>query len=181
MRMHRTYVVGGSMALLALLLAWRGCASGDSQPATVAPTPAPAANAGQGGSPAAAEAAARAARERHVVSMRAAVATLQRYLAALGEDQALADTYWVGGRPPERSGEADLRSLTDLRALRIENGTPTPLDSLAPPDAVEIPVELRISTRNAPLRRYHGWYRLRRTGDGWRITSAAIDASPPRR
>ena len=167
-----------------LLLAWRGCTR-DGTPAdagvqAMSPPAAPATPTTPGAQ-AEAEAGIRATRQRRDASLRSAVSTVQRYLTALGEDQARADTFWAGGRPPPGTREADLRTLTELRALRIENGSPVALDSQAVPDAVEIPVELRISTRNAPLRHYQGWYRLRRAGDGWQITSAAIDASPPRR
>ena len=134
--------------------------------------------------------AANAAREAETAKLRAqirqyddavyaAVATLQRYLAALGgDDRAKADAFWVGKRPPADSHEADLRTLKDLRGLRIENGKPKPLDSEPVPTALEIPVELRVATKGSPLRRYQGWYRLRRgASDGqWEITSASVDA-----
>jgi len=131
-----------------------------------------------------AAAAQRALVARHNQAMSTAVSTLHAYLAALGgDDRAKADAYWAGGKPPARSGEADLRTLKDLRALRTENGRPTPLDSEPVPNALEIPVELRASFRGAPQRRYRGWYRLRRAvADGsWEITSASIDASPQQR
>jgi hypothetical protein len=109
----------------------------------------------------------------------AAVATLQRYLAALGgEDRAQADAFWVGDRPPADSHEADLRMIENLRGLRIENGRPKALDSQPVPSALEIPVELRVSVEGEPLRRYRGWYRLRRAvaDGGWEISSASVDA-----
>ena len=117
-------------------------------------------------------------------AMSAAVSTLHAYLAALGgNDRNKADTYWAGDKPPARTGEADLRALKDLAALRTENGTPTPLDSDPVPNTLEIPVELRASFSDAPMRRYRGWYRLRRAvvDGGWEITSASIDALPPQR
>jgi hypothetical protein len=134
--------------------------------------------------------AANAAREAEAVKLRArarqyddavyaAVATLQRYLAALGgDDRAKADAFWVGKHPPANSHEADLRTLKDLRGLRIENGKPKPLDSEPVPAALEIPVELRAGVEGSQLRRYRGWYRLRRAvSDGqWEISSASVDA-----
>jgi hypothetical protein len=120
----------------------------------------------------------RAQIKQHDDALYAAVATLQRYLAALGgEDRAKADAFWVGKRAPADSHEADLRTLKDLRGLRIENGKPKPLDSQPVPAALEIPVELRVSTKGSPLRRYQGWYRLRRgVADGqWEISSASVD------
>lgn len=130
---------------------------------------------------AAAEAEAAELRERirrHDEALYAAVATLQRYLAALGgDDRAKADAYWDGDGPPEDTHEADLRSLEQLRGLRIENGKPKALDSQPVPAALEIPVELRAGFEDGPMRRYRGWYRLRRSGDGsWKITSASVDA-----
>ena len=109
--------------------------------------------------------------------MYVAVSTLHRYLAALGgADRAKADAFWTGKTPPAASGEADLRSLKDLHSFRIENGTPKPLDSESVPNALEIPVELRANLQGQPLRRYRGWYRMRRAvaDGGWEITSASI-------
>lgn len=117
---------------------------------------------------------------RHDEALYAAVATLQRYLAALGsDDRAKADAFWDGDGPPEDTREADLRSLEQLRGLRIENGKPKALDSQPVPSALEIPVELRAGFEDGPMRRYRGWYRLRRAGDGnWKITSASVDVVP---
>lgn len=114
---------------------------------------------------------------RHDDALYAAVATLQRYLAALGgDDRAAADAFWAGGSPPRDPNEADLRNLRELRGLRIENGKPQALDSEPVPRALEIPVELRVSVANGPLRRYQGWYRMRRAvaDDRWEITSASV-------
>lgn len=115
---------------------------------------------------------------RHDDAVYAAIATLQRYLAALGDDdRSRADAFWAGKKPPTDTREADLRSLRDLRGLRIENGKPQALDSEAVPQSLEIPVELRVGFAHGPMRRYRGWYRLRRSViDGqWEITSASID------
>ncbi|MGH8031910.1 MAG: hypothetical protein ACREO8_05965 [Luteimonas sp.] len=114
-------------------------------------------------------------------AMYAAVSALQRYLAALGrDDHANADTFWVDKHPPTDSVEADLRSLKGLHGLRIESGTPKPLDSDPVPRALEIPITLRASLKDSPMRHYTGWYRLRRASsdDRWEITSASVDAVP---
>lgn len=129
--------------------------------------------------PAAAEQAAklRVLERRRIDAMTAAVSTLHEYLAALsGNDRAAADAFWTGKHPPADSGEADLRTLKGLLSLRIQNRTPKPLDSEDVPAALEIPVELRASIEGQALRRYRGWYRLRRAVDGhWEVTSASID------
>lgn len=94
-------------------------------------------------------------------------------------DRSEADAYWVDGRPVP-SAEADLRELGPVTGLRIDNARPEPLDGQPVPGAVEIPVRLRIGGEG-PLRHYSGHYRLRQTGDGWRISSASIDPSPAQR
>ncbi len=114
-------------------------------------------------------------------AMYVVVATLQRYLAAVGgQDWAKADPLWSNDQPPAQSGEADLRTLADLQALRIQNGTPKALDAEPVPNALEIPVQLRASFKHGGGRRYEGWYRLRRNvADGsWEITSASISVQP---
>ena len=174
------------VACACLLLLARSCGGEASTGGSGADGASAAAGADASGNQAAAnaEAARQAQAAAYAGAMRAAVDTLHKYLTALGEDQARADAYWSGGAPPPNDdGEADLRTLRDLRALRIENGNPRPLDSQAVPAALEIPVQLRVSLQGAPQRRYDGHYRLRRaiSGDRWEITSAAIDALPPRR
>lgn len=110
-----------------------------------------------------------------------AVSTVHRYLTALGAGvPAKSDPFWSGGKPPRPRNEADLPGLDGLRSLRIENGAPRALDTLPIPEALEIPVNLRAGMQAAPMRRYQGYYRLRRTLDkqGWELTSARIDAVP---
>lgn len=165
------------LALLAFRLAGeRERAPG---PATAARTPDAAAPAPQAADALRQDALAREAATARENAIRDAVSTLHRYLTALGTgDAAKSDPFWSGGRPPRTRNEADLPALDGLRSLRIENGTPRALDDLALPEALEIPVTLRAGMKDAPGRRYEGYYRLRRTLDkrGWELTSARIDA-----
>lgn len=109
-----------------------------------------------------------------------ATSAVQSYLAAVGaQDWKKADVFWTNQRPG--SGDADLRALKKVHALRIENDTPEALDKEAVPKALEVPVNLRASFQDGqPMRRYRGWYRVRKkvSGEGWEITSASIDAVP---
>lgn len=122
--------------------------------------------------------------ERYASAMRAAVSTLHRYLAALpGEDRAAADAFWVAGKPAPDADEADLRVLPATPTqFRTRNRTPEALDRAPRPEAVRIPVELRLALEGQPVRRYEGWYELRRSAgsDEWRISCASIDAVAPR-
>ncbi len=180
MRIRTTWLLLAALLVIGAFMGIRSCQRGGIDPAATTPA---------AGSPATSPSAQqtdadlqaarlRAQIKQHDDALYAAVATLQKYLAALGgDDRAKADAFWAGQHPPEQTHEADLRSLKDLRGLRIENGRPQALDSEPVPAALEIPVELRVSMEGNPLRRYRGWYRLRRAvADGqWEITSASID------
>jgi hypothetical protein len=172
------------LVVVGIALGVRSCAGNEGAPTDTAAA-APPVDADGGGAAtgsATADAAVRQALMQHRNdAMREAVSVVHAYLTALGgDDRAKADAFWAGGKPPARSGEADLRTLETLHALRIQNGTPSALDSEPVPNALEIPVELRASLDDAPMQRYRGWYRLRRAvaGGGWEITSASIDALP---
>ncbi len=174
------WILGVVVLLLCAAAGLRSCLhdDGDDAASTQAGAPVAQPNAADATATADATAAQRALIARRNEAIADAVSALHAYLAALGgEDRAKADAYWAGGKPPARAGEADLRDLKNLRALRSENGTPSPLDSEPVPNALEIPIELRASFSDAPQRRYRGWYRLRRavSGDGWEITSASVD------
>lgn len=173
------WIVGVVVLLLCVAAGLRSCLHDDGDDAASKQAGAPAARPNAVDTATAdADAAQRALVARRNEAMTRAVSALHAYLAALGgEDRAKADAYWAGGKPPARTGEADLRDLKNLRALRSENGTPSPLDSEPVPNALEIPIELRASFSDAPQRRYRGWYRLRRalSGEGWEITSASVD------
>lgn len=174
------WILGVVVLLLCAAAGLRSCLHDDGDDAASTPAGTPAAQPNTADTTAAADATAaqRALVARRNEAMASAVSALHAYLAALGgEDRAKADAYWAGGKPPARTGEADLRDLKNLRALRSENGTPSALDSGPVPNALEIPIELRASFSDAQQRRYRGWYRLRRavSGGGWEITSASID------
>ncbi|UHH10668.1 hypothetical protein LU699_02720 [Luteimonas fraxinea] len=132
-------------------------------------------------SPAAAIAAGNAElRAAHDTAMQDAVSAVHAYLAALfKDDRSEADALWIHGRPASQ-GEADLRTLEDVPGLRVDNERPQPLDATPVPTALRIPVHLRIGGQG-PLRRYSGYYDLRRDGETWRITAASIDPSPAQR
>lgn len=173
------WIVGVVVLLLCAAAGLRSCLRDDGDAAsTQAGAPVAQPNAADATAAGDAVAAQRALIARRNEAMADAVSALHAYLAALGgDDRAKADAYWAGGKPPARTGEADLRELKNLRALRSENGTPSPLDSEPVPNALEIPIDLRASFSDAPQRRYRGWYRLRRavSGGGWEITSASVD------
>jgi len=106
--------------------------------------------------------------------VRGAVSDVHAYIsAAAGKDWETADAFWVGGKPPARPGDQVLRQLEGLKAMRIINQPPVYLDQQSPPEAVEIPVVLRINDSGG-TRKISGWYRIRRDGEQWKITSASL-------
>ena len=165
--------------LLVLILPLAHCScqrdAGGDAPATAAAdganAPRPAAISGESPdapSPVAAQAASSAALQ--------ATSALHAYLGALpGPERAIADAYWAGGNPGSPAGDAALRDVPGLRAMRIDNDTPRPLDRQSPPAAFEIPLKLRLDTDAGPYR-LQGFYRLRARidGQGWEITSAEL-------
>ncbi len=109
--------------------------------------------------------------------VRGAVSDVHAYIrAAAGKDWEAADAFWVGGKAPTRPGDQVLRQLEGLQAMRITNQPPVHLDEQSPPDALEIPVVLRINDSGGS-REITGWYRTRRDGEGWKITSASLAPS----
>ena len=108
-------------------------------------------------------------------SLRAATAVVHEYIGVLLNDRQAAAKFWAGGSFPPRPDDAVLHALNEVRNLRITNGAGIALDQNQPPQAIEIPVQLRISTADG-LVRLHGWYRVRpRVGSGdWEITSASL-------
>ena len=107
-------------------------------------------------------------------AVRGAASDVHAYIrAAAAKDWATADAYWSGGKPPARPGDQVMRELVGLQAMRIVNQPPVFLDQQSPPDALEIPVELRIRDSDGS-RELTGWYRTRRDGTQWKITSASL-------
>lgn len=107
-------------------------------------------------------------------AVRGAVSDVHAYIrAAAAKDWAKADAFWSGGKPPARPGDQVLRELEGLQTMRIVNQPPVHLDQQSPPDALEIPVELRIRDSGGN-REITGWYRARRDGAQWKITSASL-------
>lgn len=106
-----------------------------------------------------------------------AVDILHGYLRELGNGQHdEAEKRWAYHRSPSVSEEAGLRSLANLQALRIDNGSPKLLDAEPVPAYLEIPVELRASIDGGQVLRFHGWYRLRHNPvtTRWELTAASV-------
>lgn len=173
------------MRTLVLLLCTSllGACSCQRQPAAGASAPAgdqrPTATAAPSTDVDAAQAAARAARTdaQRAQSISAAVDMLHGYLRELGSgEHQQAGQRWAYQRSPTVNEEAGLRSLAGLQALRIDNGTPKPLDAEAVPAYLEIPVQLRASMDGGEVLRFHGWYRLRHNPvtTKWELTAASI-------
>lgn len=126
-----------------------------------------------------AEAVARAASvdARRTRAISDAVDTLHGYLRELGGGQReLAEKRWAYRRSPTVNEESGLRSLTGLQSLRIDNGTPRPLDAEKVPTSLEIPVRLRASMDGGQVLRFNGWYHLRHNPvtTRWELTAASI-------
>ncbi|QWP76446.1 hypothetical protein J5226_23145 [Lysobacter sp. K5869] len=143
--------------------------------ANAAQTDAPATN--SPATPSAAELRAQATEKKRNEAMNEAVDTLHRYLQRIGAgDTDAAAKFWGYQRAPRGNEEADLRTLKNLRGLRIENEAPEPLDKEAVPELLRIPVELRATLENGENRRYKGWYRLRRNQveQRWELTGVLV-------
>ncbi|MDR2870995.1 MAG: hypothetical protein LBV45_00340 [Xanthomonadaceae bacterium] len=121
------------------------------------------------------------AKARHSRALANAVDAVQRYLNALAmRDQALADGFWSGGRPPSQPDDVVLRTaLKDMQSIKIMSDAPVALDDQSPPQLLEVPVRLRIQTPSG-LQRINGTYRLhiKPSTDTdpakWEIVSASI-------
>lgn len=115
-------------------------------------------------------------------AMREAVAAVHGYLGEIGSGQfEQADARWAYRRAPSVDEEAGLRDLTGLNSLRIENGTPEPLDAEPVPQLLQVPVRLRAFLADGQVVRYRGWYRLRynMVEPAWEITGASLDTVAP--
>ncbi|WP_313494454.1 hypothetical protein [Stenotrophomonas sp.] len=146
-----------------------GADTPDAVQASAAPAPAPAP---------ALEAPDPQAQSDAAVRRQAAIAApvIHAYLQALFENNGQSDAFWTGGRPSPQPDDAGLRAvLPTMTSLRVHNGQAIALDRESPPQALEIPVDIRL-TSAAGNQRFKGWYRVRPRieGDRWEITSASL-------
>lgn len=115
--------------------------------------------------------------QQRLDAMNEAVNKLHLYLQQLSSGKREeADKHWAYERTPRGNEEADLRSIKQFTAMRIENDTPKQLDQEAVPESLEIPVELRVSVADGESRRYSGWYRMRRNpvDRSWELTATSL-------
>lgn len=77
----------------------------------------------------------------------------------LRREFAKADASWMIAPPPGRADDAALRSLGDVRDLRISTEPPQARDQQHPTHLIEVPVRVRVLTSSTTLR-FNGWYRL---------------------
>ncbi|ALN90297.1 hypothetical protein [Lysobacter gummosus] len=162
-------------ALLALTFVGCSCQRQSQTDADAAPAPEQTATTASG--PTAAQLRAQALERQRQQAYVEAVDVLHTYLQQLGSGKREeAGKHWAYQRQPRGNEESDLRALKNLRAVRIENETPKPLDQEPVPELLEIPVDLRVTLENGEGRRYKGWYRMRRnTVDRhWELTAVSI-------
>lgn len=115
--------------------------------------------------------------QQRLDAMTEAVDELHQYLQQLGSGKReQANEHWAYQRLPRGNEEADLRTLDNLRAIRIENDTPKQIDQEALPELLEIPVDLRVSLHDGENRRYKGWYRMKRNpvDRRWQLIAVSI-------
>ena len=105
--------------------------------------------------------------------------TVRNYIyALLGKDRSASDAYWTGGRTSSHPDDAVLRSIPQLRSLRVDTESAIARDTVQPSRLREVPVRVRAITADGTFR-YEGWYRLqpRPDGSGWEILSASLQPS----
>ncbi|WP_411850202.1 hypothetical protein ACLB90_14975 [Stenotrophomonas sp. LGBM10] len=103
-------------------------------------------------------------------------ATVRNYIGVLLRgDRAAAAAYWRGGTTSTQPDDAPLHHLTDVVSLRVDTDTPIARDTAHPSRLREVPVRIRVLTRQGTLH-YHGWYRLapRADGSGWELSGASL-------
>lgn len=103
-------------------------------------------------------------------------ATVHEYIVSLlGSDRRASDAYWSGGTTGTRPDDAVLRSIPDLRNLRVKTRMPIARDNKQPSHLLEVPVNVRAMTGEGTLV-FEGWYRLQPRPDasGWEIQSASL-------
>ena len=104
---------------------------------------------------------------------------LHRYLQAAGAARwKEADALWAYRRVPNPEDEDGFRSHTPVRALKIRNQLPVPLDELSPPSRVRVPVRLDMNSLDKATYHYTGDYVLRRNDvtRRWELVSASLKA-----
>lgn len=102
--------------------------------------------------------------------------TVRNYvIALLGSDRSASDAYWSGGTTGARPDDAVLRTIPQLRNLRVDADPPVARDTAQPSRLREVPVRIRAITAEGTFN-YHGWYRLQPRPDasGWEIQSASL-------
>jgi hypothetical protein len=167
-------------ALFSMLLLGGCSCQRESAETSPAPTPTPVADersAAAGTAPSRASAEVPATRDANPTARtpRNAVSVVHTYVTTLLNDPERAGEFWAGGRLPPRPDDAVLHTMSGIRNLRIDNDAGIALDQEDPPQALEIPVRVRISTDSGPVI-LRGWYRVRpRIGSSeWEITSASL-------
>ena len=102
--------------------------------------------------------------------------TVRNYIyALLGSDRKSSDAFWSGGHTSARPDDAVLRSIPQLRNLRVDTDIPIARDTAQPSRLREVPVRIRAITAEGTFH-YTGWYRLqpRPDGSGWEILGASL-------
>ncbi len=180
-----------STALLAAALAlasWMsGCADRNPPPATPAVSDDALGGSGAAGAatasaparanPADDDTADAATAQRRREAMRASIDAVHGYLQAVGKGEfEQADAYWAYRRSPSPGEESGLRTLANLRSLRIDNRPPVALDDEPVPATVEVPVRLVATLPDQQVVRLDGWYRVRRNPveDRWELYGASL-------
>ncbi|MGO1073083.1 hypothetical protein [Lysobacter sp. CA199] len=167
-------------ALLALTFVGCSCQRQNQDQADGDQAAPPPAQAAPPAEPSAAELRAQALEKQRLEDSAEAVETLHTYLQKVGSGKTEdAAKHWAYQRQPRGNEESDLRSLKNLRGLRIENDAPKALDDEPRPETLEVPVDLRASLENGESRRYKGWYRMRRNSVDrhWELTAVSISAT----
>lgn len=108
---------------------------------------------------------------------------LHRYLQLAGAarwDEA--DALWAPHRVPDGHDEDGLRDRMPVRALKIRNRLPEPLDDARPPTRVRVVLRLDMNGRDRQPHHYEGEYRLRRDDvtRQWQLVSARLHEQPAR-
>ena len=149
----------------------------DNAPIGSAPAGASTAPAPTAAHPAGGDTANAAAAQRRRQAMRASIDAVHGYLQAVGKGEfEQADAYWAYRRSPSTGEESGLRTLSNLRSLRIDNRPPVALDEDPVPATVEVPVRLVATLSDRQVIRLDGWYRVRRNPveDRWELYGASL-------